>query len=291
MDTYQQYREARNTAWRALLQLPEKRLPVDAEGLARRLGMEVLPFPRYTEEPKLYGFLEKAGEGPCRSLRIRGRWHIFLRDGMLDDAGRRFAVAHEMGHLLLGHETRSLSPGVRAFASLENSGDVLDDPESLEDYAADIFAVRLLAPACLLHEMHIDQPGRIAALCGLPPRAAALRAERMDILNERDAYYSDPLEGQVRDAFLPFLREQHASFVHAHAESGAGIGNTEEVPVHQASDAPPENAPAAEPDSSPLLEAGKQISAKNRQRQRTLCFLILALAAAAALLIRLLLKR
>ena len=208
MSTYKRYQQARDTAWRALLCLETKRLPVDAEALARQMGVEVLPYPDAGEEPRLSALLQAAGGGKCVSLRIRGAWHIFLRREGLDGSGRRYAVAHELGHLLLSHETYRLAPGAWAFCSRENAGDLLEDPESVEDYAADIFAIRLLAPACLLHEMHVDTPASVTRLCGLPPRAAALRAERMELLNQRDAFFSHPLERQVRDAFLPYLREK-----------------------------------------------------------------------------------
>ena len=210
MSTYRRYQEARDTAWRALLQIKEKRLPVDAEGLCGQIGVEVHPFPG-AEEARLSRMIQAAGGGTCVSLRIRGAWHIFLRQDRLDESQRRYSIAHELGHILLAHPTRSLVPGVRAFESRENQGDLIVDPQDLDDYAADIFAIRLLAPACVLHEMHVDQSGQIIALCGLPPRAAALRAERMGLLNERDAFYNHPLERQVRDQFLPFIRSRQTA--------------------------------------------------------------------------------
>ena len=202
--TYRQYQKARDTAWRALLRLEEKRLPVDPEALAALLGVEVHPDPDPGENQRLWS-LTRQVRGVCVSLRIRGAWHIFVRDGSLDGPRRRFAVAHELGHLLLGAGTRSLSPGVRCFDSGDNQGDLMEDPPHPADYAADIFAIRLLAPACLLHELGADDPGGIMALCGLPPRAAALRAERMALLNQRNVFYVNPLERQVRDAFRPYL--------------------------------------------------------------------------------------
>jgi len=208
MSTYKRYQQARDAAWRALLLLKDKKLPVDAEALARQAGVDIAPYPLSDTEPRLYAMAQKAGGGACVSLRFRGVWHIFLRE--MDAPRRRFSVAHELGHLFLEHETVSLTPGIRSFRSRENAGDLMDDPESLDDYAADIFAIRLLAPACLLHELRVDTPGGIMRLCGLPPRAAALRAERMELLNQRDAYFTHPLEKQVRDAFLPFLREKAA---------------------------------------------------------------------------------
>ncbi len=203
MTTYRLYREARDTAWRALLRLEEKRLPVDAEALARRVGAQVHPWPDEKENPRLAQYAGQA-EGACVSLCVRGQWHLFLRGGLREDE-KRFAVAHELGHLLLGHETRRIAPGVRRFASGENAGDVIAEPCSAEDYAADIFASRLLAPACLLHETGTVTAEGIAALCGLPPLAASQRAERMALLSERGVFYLNPLEKKVRDAFAPWL--------------------------------------------------------------------------------------
>ncbi len=202
--TYRQYQRARDTAWRALLKLEEKRLPVDPEALAKTVGVEIHPYPDAKENPRLYTLANQV-RGVCVSLRVEGKWHLFVRDHALDDARRRFAVAHELGHLLLGAETRSLAPGVRCFISGDNQGDLIEEDPDLPDYAADIFAIRLLAPACVLHELGVETADGIMALCGLPPRAAALRAERMALLNTRNVYYTNPLERQVRGAFRPWL--------------------------------------------------------------------------------------
>ena len=202
--TYRQYQKARDTAWRALLRLTNKRLPVEPEELAALLGAEIHPFPDPKENNRLWTLANQV-RGVCVSLRVQGAWHMFVRDGVLDAAQRRFAVAHELGHLLLGAKTEALAPGVYCFESGDNQGDLIEDPREAADYAADIFAIRLLAPACLLHELGVDTVGGIMALCGLPPRAAALRAERMELLNRRNVFYANPLERQVRDAFRPFL--------------------------------------------------------------------------------------
>lgn len=207
--TYRQYQKARDTAWRALLRMREKRLPVDSGALAGLLGVEIHPFPDRQENERLWTLANQV-RGVCVSLRVRGAWHIFVRDETLDDAQRRFAVAHELGHLLLGAETRSLAPHVRCFDGVDNQGDLIEDSQDTADYAADIFAIRLLAPACLLHELDVDASGGIMALCGLPPKAAALRAERMALLNQRNVFYTNPLERQVRDAFRPWLLSRMA---------------------------------------------------------------------------------
>lgn len=208
MNTYRRYQDARDMAWRALLQLREKRLPADVLSLAQDQGIELHSLFPDAAQPRLMQLLQLAGKGPCRSLKIRGRWHIFYDSQRLDEDGVRFAVAHELGHFFLSHSTRSLPGGVRTYQSRENEGDLMESPAELDDYAADIFAIRLLAPACLLHELHLDTPGGIRALCGMPKKAAALRAERMELLNARNVFFIHPLERQVRDQFLPFLNER-----------------------------------------------------------------------------------
>lgn len=205
-DTYQLYQEARDAAWRTLLRLEKKELPVRVHALLSQLRIPVLSFPDPDQEPRLAKLLQKAQAPFCVSLKIQGVWHIFLKKGCLDERQERFALAHELGHMILHHPTYALDRGVHAFRGRENAGDLLEDPEEIWDYAADIFAIRLLAPACVLHALYLDQPGAIASLCGLPPRAAALRAERMELLNQRDAFLSHPLEKQVYRDFSPFVQ-------------------------------------------------------------------------------------
>lgn len=207
MSTYQRYQQARDTAWKALIECGISSLPVNAKAVAGHLGVEILPLPE--GDAHLTQLLKKPGGGCCRSLRIRGKWHIFFRPGTLDDSHFHFAVAHEIGHILLRHDTHSLSPGVRTFQSRENEGDVIEDPLELSDYAADIFAIRLLAPACVLHALGLTNKEEITLRCGLPPRAAALRAERMGLLRERNLFLSHPLERKVHEQFLPFIRQKN----------------------------------------------------------------------------------
>ncbi len=241
MSDYAQYQKARDAAWRALLDLPEKKLPVDVDALAKKLGVDIHPFPG-KEQALLHNLVNRAAAGPCVSLRIRRSWHIFLRANAFDENHRRFAVAHELGHLLLDHETETLAPGVRCFAARESTGDLLEDTQEMDDYYADMFAIRLLAPAFVLHEMHMDSSGGIMRLCGLPPHAAALRAERMDVLNERDAFYTHILETKVRNAFLPWLNGER--FPEAAAQLRYA---SESVPVMEIHGYPKERSETEEP--------------------------------------------
>ena len=240
MSTYRRYQEARDAAWRTLLHFQADALPVDIWAMVEKMGLAVLPFPAPGEASQLASLIARAGSGPCVSLRIRGVWKIFLFPGRLDERETRFALAHELGHLVLRHETYALAPGVRAFRGGENAGDLLEAPRELDDYAADIFAIRLLAPACVLHALGTDTPGGVAALCGLPPRAAAMRAERMELLARRDAFFTHPLEKQVWIRFQPFLQAKRVSA--ADAAPALTDAGTPRRPAPTA--APPQEAPA-----------------------------------------------
>lgn len=242
-DTYRQYQDARDAAWRTLLRFSVRALPADVFRIAKELGIAVHPHPLPGDDPALPLLRRLPGPSVCRTLLLGRAWHVYFL-APLDESRRRFALAHELGHVILRHEKMALRPGVRIFKSSENAGDLIEDPLDISDYAADIFAIRLLAPACVLHEMHIDQPGRIAALCGMPPKAAALRGERMELLNARNAFFSHPLERQVRDQFLPFIRG--AAPPDATARSASPLTMPLPEPPRK-KEPPPVAAPAPEP--------------------------------------------
>lgn len=88
------------------------------------------------------------------------------------------------------------TPVYRTFA-------VRDDLES----SANVFARDLLAPACVLHELHATTAEEIAKICNISMQAAKNRAERMQVLEARNKYYLHPLERQVRQQFEQFIEE------------------------------------------------------------------------------------
>lgn len=202
---YKRYQDARDAAWRTLIRFEISRLPVDVEKIAKGLGITPEKWPDAKETPKLYALLPK--NAAAASLRISGVWHIFMQPG-LSYSRYCFALAHELGHLILQHKVIRLDTALYTFEGRENTGDVLAEPIHDADQDADMFAIRLLAPACVLHALHTQGKWDIGALCGLPENAAVMRAERMALLDRRNAYHVHPLEKQVRLLFNPFIREK-----------------------------------------------------------------------------------
>ena len=200
---YQRYQNARDAAWRTLLRFEIDSLPVDAERIAKGLGITPESWPEKVSP--FYALLPQGAA--AASLRISGVWHVYMQPG-LSYSRYCFALAHELGHLILQHPTRKAAPAVYTFDGAENQGDLMDDPHSDCDLDADMFAIRLLAPACVLHCMHVLSPGQLAALCNLPPKAAALRAQRIALLDQRNVYYTHPLEKQLARRFRPYLQRE-----------------------------------------------------------------------------------
>jgi Zn-dependent peptidase ImmA (M78 family) len=127
------------------------------------------------------------------------KWLIVYDDNIKTSVSR-FTVAHEFGHIFLGHE---LKKGYYARTFDKNKPEV--------EQAADMFAARLLAPACVLHELQALSAEQIAKVCNISISAAVVRSERMQVLEARNKYYLHPLERRVREQFDSFIKENRLS--------------------------------------------------------------------------------
>lgn len=182
---YGKYKNVRNSAWQALLDFNVTKLPVSVNSIAKQLGIKVI---KNSDIHELQN-----GERGVTILKNE-HWYIVFDDTESVPVCR-FTVAHELGHILLGH---ILVTGTkyRTFAKRDE-----------EEQAADMFAARLLAPACVLHELHATTATEIAKICNISMPAAKNRAERMAILEARNKYYLHPLERKVREQFDSFIKD------------------------------------------------------------------------------------
>ena len=132
------------------------------------------------------------------SFLIGKQWAIVYDDSKSVEISR-FTIAHELGHIFLGHSTLK-GYHSRMFGK--------ERPEIESE--ADMFAARLLAPACVLHELGITSAEEIARVCKISITAAEYRAERMQILEQRNAWYKSQLERQVIKQFEKFIKESRS---------------------------------------------------------------------------------
>lgn len=182
---YGKYKNVRNSAWQALLDFNVTKVPVSVNSIAKQLGIKVI---KNSDIHELQN-----GERGATILKNE-HWYIVFDDTESVPVCR-FTVAHELGHILLGHMLVG-DIKYRTFAKRDE-----------EEQEADMFAARLLAPACVLHELHATTATEIAKICNISMQAAKNRAERMQVLEARNKYYLHPLEQQVRKQFEDFIKE------------------------------------------------------------------------------------
>lgn len=185
---YGKYKDARNVSWQCILDFSIDKLPVMVTDIIKK-----------SDDIRLYKdsdvhILEDNESG--KTIHYNNLFEIVYRD--TEPSYRcRFTIAHELGHIFLGHLMIN-TPVYRTFAAN-------DDNESM----ANVFARDLLAPACVLHELQVLTAPDIAALCNISLEAAQYRAERMKILEQRNMFYTSPLERQVYRQFEQFIKEYH----------------------------------------------------------------------------------
>ena len=191
---YTLYQQSRNLSWEVLINEGVTALPVKMGELCAALGLEVI----ITELDSV------SGDG--KTVSVDGKPYILI-DGRTSVRRQRFTLAHEVGHVLLGHVgryklvNREPAPG--------------DNPI---EQAANVFASRLLAPACVLWALDVHTPEEIAELCNISRTAAEFRARRMELLYAREArflkekgqscFLSSPLEREVFEQFRDFIDRQ-----------------------------------------------------------------------------------
>ena len=151
---YIEYCHVRDLAWQVLIDMKIRELPVRVGELCNQLGIELR---YYTPTDGKDGFCVLIDEKP----------HIFV-SGRCSVERQRFTAAHELGHIPMGH----VGPH-----KLKNQN--LKVMDSDMEQAANAFAGRLLAPACVLWALNACTPEKIASLCKISHQAACVRAEQL----------------------------------------------------------------------------------------------------------------
>lgn len=177
---YKDYQNARDAAWRILLDCKVDMLPVKTGSICKTLGISV----------KLY---TPEGEGDGKSLIVAGT-PVILVSREVQPTRQRFTAAHELGHILLGH--------VGKYHLVNREPDPGDNPI---EQAANVFASRLLSPACVLWGCGVRTPEDIMKLCDISHQAAEFRMARFEVLYQRNRFLTSPLERKVYQQFADYI--------------------------------------------------------------------------------------
>lgn len=187
---YGKYKNARNASWQCIIDYNINTLPVTVTDIIKKSSN--IKLLRNSEINIL-----KDNNNSGMTIYKNKIFYIIYKDN--EPSQRcRFTIAHELGHIFLGHLFVN-TPQYRTFA-------IRDDNES----AANVFARDLLAPACVLHELQAYSPYDIAKLCNMSLEASNYRAKRIKELEDRNAWYFHPLEKQVYKQFENFIKIKKA---------------------------------------------------------------------------------
>lgn len=164
---YSNYKKSRDLSWQVLIDNNITELPVKVSQICKKLHIPIISY------EKGYEVIEDAGLRDCceknDGLTFAGA--IFYNQDC--SIGRqRFTVAHELGHILLhtkGIYNREPSPN--------------DKPVEQE---ANVFASRILAPACVLWGIGVKSAEEISQICDISITSAKFRMERLTILYKRE---------------------------------------------------------------------------------------------------------
>lgn len=180
------YKNVRNASWQCLTDCKITALPIPISHICELYHGKVI---NDSNVHKL-----KTSESG-RVYVIDGYPYVVINDN--ESVQRiRFTIAHELGHYLLGHlgsNTTNLNRGYNGI-------------KPIQETEADIFAARLLAPACVLWGINAQTAEQIATVCNISHEAAKIRAERMEVLRKRGKFLTSPLERQVYQQFESYIQ-------------------------------------------------------------------------------------
>lgn len=184
MSIYGIYKNIRDASWQCLIDYSISKLPVDLLSIARAADIKII-------KNSDVGELSQSENGI--SLFESRKWYV-IYDDTSSVARSRFTIAHEFGHIFLGHKLQK-GHYARTF----------DTSRPKVEREADSFAAHLLAPACVLWGLNLHTPQEIASACNISLAAAKIRAERMAVLYDRDKFLTSPLEQKVYEGFRKFI--------------------------------------------------------------------------------------
>lgn len=195
---YKDYKTARDAAWRILLDCNVERLPVDLNLICKTLGVRTTSYQANLVLIQRRNLSEIVARSDGLTF-FAGDTPVIMYNETYTPERIRFTVAHELGHIVLGH----VSPGGVTTANREPNPQ--DNPQ---ETAANQFAARLLAPACVLWGLDLHTSEEIAQTCRISKQAAEFRVSRMNELYSRNRFLTSPLERRLYQRFIPFIKER-----------------------------------------------------------------------------------
>ena len=98
MENYNAYKEARDLAWRVILECGIKELPIDLKVIADTYGIEIISYKKAVDDGRLSP--EKA-KGRFIIESVNGKRTIYINNSLKDRGSVRFSIAMGIGACLI----------------------------------------------------------------------------------------------------------------------------------------------------------------------------------------------
>ncbi len=207
---YKRYTEIRDADWQLILDLKIKELPVKISEILSVLGIKAYTYKENYRNLVHFELEDVMKSCDAFTLHLNGQYIIFYDESKLPER-IRFTLAHELGHIILGSGFKQTQTGM-LITTRNSEPSEIDSPEETE---ANMFAARLLAPSCVLHELKLFTAEDIMKYCDITQTAANFRLKRLMLLENRNerflrerghgCYYISPLEQKVRQQFDEYI--------------------------------------------------------------------------------------
>lgn len=188
---YTNYKIARDTAWKTLIEVGITYLPLRLSLIAKYYGIQIISYGDSGQN--------RSENEDGYSTKLNGQLIIFYNQ-LKPKQRIRFTIAHELGHCILGHVVDN------EYTYRYNSE--TDRYKDLKEIQANVFARDILMPATILHSLNASSAEDIANICNVSMQSAAIRYNRLLELNKRGMYNRHPLERQVYYQFKDYIEKE-----------------------------------------------------------------------------------
>jgi len=183
---YKDYADARDAAWRALIEAGIRYLPVNLRQITDFYGIKLRS---YSDMEGVFDRKSLTGDG---FTVIINNVRMILYNDLVNSIGRRrFTVAHEIGHNILGHKIAGL------LARSEERNE--------EERQANQFARDLLMPAIVLYRIGVMDWSTISQICGVSTKAAKIMANEFIVLLYLNDWGKSPMERAIERQFCRYI--------------------------------------------------------------------------------------
>ncbi len=194
---YLKYRKSRDLSWQVLIDNNITCLPVKVSSICKNLDIPIISYEKGEKIIKAANLEKICSQND--GVTFKG---VIFYDQKCTTARQRFTIAHELGHIIMHTESKY---------NREPSNDEL----SIER-EANIFASRILAPACVLWGVGVTTAEEISKICNISIAAAKFRMQRLNALYEKEqrfikekgmgCFLMSSLEKKVYDQFFDYIK-------------------------------------------------------------------------------------